>query len=104
MIVWMAWGGWRLRSRVVDWGDPVRLYESSLEATPNSPMLLYNLGTVFQQRGDRSGAIKAYSSALAMRPDDTRILINLAVVSGEAGDRQGAERLFRRAIALAPEQ
>lgn len=104
MVVWMAWGGWRLRSRVLDWGDPVRLYQSSLEATPNSPMLLYNLGTVFQQRGDRGGAIKAYSSALAMRPNDTRILINLAVVSGETGDRQGAERLFRRAIALAPEQ
>jgi Tfp pilus assembly protein PilF len=104
MIVWMAWGGWRVRSRVLDWGDPVRLYQSSLEATPNSPMLLYNLGTVFQQRGDRSGAIKAYSDAMAMRPDDTRILINLAVVSGESGDKQGAERLLRRAIALAPNQ
>jgi Tfp pilus assembly protein PilF len=104
MIVWMAWGGWRVRSRVLDWGDPVRLYQSSLEATPNSPMLLYNLGTVFQQRGDRSGAIKAYSSALAMRPDDTRILINLAVVSGESGDKRGAEGLFRRAISLAPNE
>jgi protein O-mannosyl-transferase len=104
VIVWMAWGGWRVRSRVLDWGDPVRLYQSSLEATPDSPMLLYNLGTVFQQRGDRSGAIKAYSSAVAMRPDDTRILINLAVVSGEAGDKQGAERLYRRAISVAPGQ
>ena len=94
VIVWMAWGGWRLRSRVLDWGDSVRLYQSSLEATPNSPMLLYNLGTVFQQRGDRSGAIKAYSSALTMRPDDTRILINLAVVSGEAGDKRVRNACF----------
>jgi Flp pilus assembly protein TadD len=103
LVVWMAWGGWRLKARVVDWGDAAALYESSLKATPDSAMLWYNLGTVRQERGEFGDAAKAYDRALALRPDDMRIVNNLAVTLQQSGDKRRAEQEFRRAIELAPE-
>ena len=40
ILVWMAWGVWRLESRLTDWSDPVLLYQSSLDATPDPVLFL----------------------------------------------------------------
>jgi tetratricopeptide (TPR) repeat protein len=104
LVVWMMWGAWRVRSRVLDWGDPVALYQSSLEATPKSQLLAYNLGVQYRDRGDLRGAVKYFEMALALDPKNKGTVLDLAVALTQIGDRQGAETQFRRAIVLDPGQ
>lgn len=104
LAVWMMWGAWRVRARVLDWGDPVALYESSLVATPKSELLLYNLGDQYRERGDLPKAVKNFEQALALNPRDHATAVNLAVALQQLGDKRGAEAGFRRAIALDPRQ
>jgi protein O-mannosyl-transferase len=104
VVLWVLWGAWRLRTRVLDWGDPVSLYESSLEAAPDSPTLLAHLGDAALEKGDLDKAEKAFNRALVFWPDDMGSVINLAVAYEQSGDKQGAEREFKRAIVLAPHQ
>jgi tetratricopeptide (TPR) repeat protein len=104
LALWMMWGAWRLRARVLDWNDPVTLYESSLIATPKSGLLLYNLGDQYRERGDLPKAVKRFEQALALNPKNRATAVNLAVALQQLGDKQGAEAGFRRAIALDPGQ
>jgi tetratricopeptide (TPR) repeat protein len=104
LVVWMIWGAWRVRARVLDWTDPVALFESSLVATPRSELLLYDLGDQYRERGDLPAAVKNFKRALALKPTDAGTVLNLAVVLQQLGDRQEAEAGFRRAIALKPDQ
>ena len=102
LVLWMMWGAWRLRTRVLDWGDPVALYQSSLEATPKSQLLAYNLGMQYRQRGDFSSAVKSFNQALALNPKNAATALNLAASLQQMGDMRGAEAGLRRAIALDP--
>ena len=104
LVVWVIWGAWRVRTRVLDWNDPVALFESSLVATPQSELLLYDLGDQYRERGNLPAAVKNFKQALALKPTDAGTVLNLAVVLQQLGDRQAAEAGFRRAIALKPEQ
>lgn len=104
LVAWMMWGAWRVRARVLDWNDPVALFESSLVATPKSELLLYDLGDQYRERGDLPAAVKNFKQALALKPTDAGTVLNLAVVLQQLGDRQQAEAGFRRAIALKPDQ
>ncbi len=104
LVVWMTWGAWRVRARVLNWNDPVTLFESSLVATPRSELLLYDLGDQYRERGDLAAAVKNFKQALALNPKDAGTVLNLAVVLQQLGDKQEAEAGFRRVIALKPEQ
>jgi tetratricopeptide (TPR) repeat protein len=104
LVVWMMWGAWRLRTRVLDWGDPVALYQNSLEATPKSQLLAYNLGLEYRRKGDFPNAVKSFNQALVLSPRNTGTAINLAASLQQMGDTKGAEAGFRRAIALDPGQ
>lgn len=104
LILWMMWGAWRVRARVLDWNDPVALFESSLVATPRSELLLYDLGDQYRDRGDLQAAVKNFKQALALNSKDEGTVLNLAVALQQLGDKPEAEAGFRRAIALKPEQ
>lgn len=62
-LLWVAWGVWRVMDRVQDRTDPVALYRSSLEASPNSPYLRYNLGFSLREKGVQDGALRAYKES-----------------------------------------
>ena len=102
LLVWIAWGGWRLRARVLDWCDPVALYRSSLQATPDSQTLWSDLGDAERDRGNLKEAVMAYEHALALRPNDPGTALNLALTLEGSGDYRGAEQQFKKVIALAP--
>lgn len=104
LVVWMVWGAWRVRARVLDWNDPVALFESSLVASPRSELLLYDLGDQYRDRGDLRSAVKNFKQALALRPTDEGTVLNLAVALQQLGDLPEAEAGFRRAITLNPDQ
>ena len=101
-ILWVLWGAWRLDVRVLDWRGEVPLYLSSLEATPKSSVLLYNLGVAFAEAGDASKAADYYQRAIALKPDYTSAIINLGNLFQNQANYSQAEELYERAISLDP--
>ena len=102
LILWVFWGVWRLNARVLDWRDAISLYAKSLEATPRSPVLLYNLGVAFAEAGDTSKAADYYQRAIALKPDYTSAIINLGNLFQRQGDYSQSAALYQRAISLDP--
>ena len=102
LIFWVSWGVWRLNARVLDWRDEISLYAKSLEATPKSSVLLYNLGVAFAEAGDASKAAVYYQRAIDLNPRYTSAIINLGNLFQSQGNYSKSAALYKRAIALDP--
>jgi Flp pilus assembly protein TadD len=102
VLLWGLWSAWRLRARVFDWTDPVQLYQSSLEATPRSTKLLYNLGAAYEAQGDFSKASESYRQTLALNPAYVPAIVEMGNIDQQAGNTTEAEQQYRRAIAIDP--
>jgi len=102
VLLWGLWSAWRLRSRVFDWTDPVLLYQSSLEATPRSTKLLYNLGAAYEAQGDFGKASESYRQTLALNPAYVPAIVEMGNIDQQAGNTIEAEQQYRRAIAIDP--
>ncbi|WP_263385337.1 tetratricopeptide repeat protein [Granulicella arctica] len=66
VALWVVWGVGRLEMRLVDWHSPLRLYQSSLRATPRSFKLGYDLGALYEEQGRYNDALEAYRESLRM--------------------------------------
>jgi tetratricopeptide (TPR) repeat protein len=102
LCIWTAWGAWRLNARVLDWRDEVTVDQASLAATPNSPVLLYNLGVAASQHGDSQTALGYYERAVAANPRHASALLNLAVLLRQQGRLQEALERCRQSIEANP--
>jgi protein O-mannosyl-transferase len=102
LILWAFWGVWRLNARVLDWREEIPLYLKSLEATPRSAVLLYNLGVAFAEAGDSAKAADYYQRAIALNPRYTSAIINLGNLFERQGNSSQAGVLYQRAISLDP--
>ena len=102
LILWVSWGVWRLNARVLDWRDEISLYAKSLDATPKSPVLLYNLGVAFAEAGDTSKAAVYYQRAIGLNPQYTSAIINLGNLFQSQGNYSQSAALYERAISLDP--
>jgi Flp pilus assembly protein TadD len=102
VAVWVLWGVWRLHGRLLDWSDSIRLYQSSLEASPNSTKLLYNVGAVSEQRGDLTTAGRSYLSVLRLQPNHEQAIAGLANVRLRGDIPQQAAPLYRKALSIKP--
>lgn len=100
VALWMVWGAWRVNARVVDWGDPVRLYQSSLEATPQSPTLFYNLGFAYRETGYLAKAEENYRQATKLWPEYQRAWASLGDIDSQLGRPKDAVEAYRKAVAL----
>jgi protein O-mannosyl-transferase len=103
VAVWTLWGVWRLNARVLDWSNEVSLYSTSLEATPKSAVLLYNLGLASGDAGDSGSAIDYYQRAITINPGYVSAIVNLGNVFRSQGQYGQAISLYRRAISLDPQ-
>jgi protein O-mannosyl-transferase len=103
VIVWTTWGAWRLHARVLDWTNEVALYTSSLNATPKSAVLLYNLGVASADAGDPERAMGYYRRAISINPHYVSALVNLGNLLRAQGNYSEAIALYRRAISLDPQ-
>jgi tetratricopeptide (TPR) repeat protein len=103
LVLWAMWGAWRLWERVLDWGSPAALYESSLEATPKSPALLYDLGLEYKRGGDLLSAAQLYGKAVRLQPRFERALAGLGDVYSQLGEPKDAVRNFEAALAIDPD-
>jgi Flp pilus assembly protein TadD len=97
VLLWALWGAWRLHSRVLDWNDPVTLFTASLEATPNSIKLLYNLGTAYELSGRFDEAAGVYQKILARNGAYEPALVGMGDVELAAGNLALAETAYSQA-------
>jgi protein O-mannosyl-transferase len=100
LALWVAWSAWRLQVRLHDWADSASLYQSSLEASPRSWKLAYNLGAVFEQRGDLTRADLAYRSVLRLQPQFEPAVAGLGNLRLRRNDPKEAVDLYRKALAI----
>ena len=100
--VWLLWGAVRLNRRLVDWSDPILLYQSSLEGSPHSTKLLYNVGAVSEQRGDLAKAERYYHEVLRLQPAFEKAIAGLGNVRLKSNDPKDAAELYRTALSLSP--
>jgi tetratricopeptide (TPR) repeat protein len=104
LILWTAWGGWRSFGRAGEWTDPARLYTASLLATPNSPVLYYNLGLVSGEHGDAAGAERNYRESLRLRPGHVETMLKLAAIFEDKREYERSEEVLRKIIDLDPRE
>ncbi len=78
----------------------VFLFRQALQAAPDHPAILANLGSAYKEQGRLDRAVAAYQKALARQPDHALVHSNLAGVLQELGDAASAERHARRAVSL----
>jgi protein O-mannosyl-transferase len=103
IAVWVLWGVYRLETRISDWSDAARLYGHSLQATPRSAKLHYNLGAVFEERKDFAQASGEYQKAVVLEPYYEPALAGLGNVDLNLGRAKEASQMFQKALQLKPD-
>jgi protein O-mannosyl-transferase len=103
VAMWAAWGIWRLEKRVLDWRDSISLYKASLEATPQSTTLLFDLGAVLEQNGDLMQAAAYYEQTLDLNPHYERAITGLGNIDLRLGATGQAKRAYERALTINPD-
>lgn len=100
--LWATWGIYRLETRLFDWDSPAQLFRRSLEATPNSPSLWFNLGFTLREANQLSDAADAYKNSTRLRPDYERAYSSLGETYARMGRLDDASAAYRQALALQP--
>lgn len=103
IAVWGLWSIYRLETRIADWSDAARLYRHSLEATPRSAKLHYDLGAILEERKDFARASCEYKKAVHLEPSYEPALAGLGNVDLNLGRANEASRIFQKAIQLKPD-
>jgi Tfp pilus assembly protein PilF len=102
ITIWAVWGMWRLEKRVLDWRDPILLYQASLEATPRSPALMFDLGAAFEKKGDLVEAAAYYEHTLDLDSQYEKAIAGLGSIYLKLGAPAEARIAFERALSLNP--
>ena len=103
IAVWTVWSVYRLETRISDWSDEARLYGHSLQATPRSAKLHYDLGAVFEERKDFAQANREYNKAVSLEPQYEPALAGLGNVDLNFGRAKEASEMFQKALQLKPD-
>lgn len=94
------------RDRNADSYRAFKLYEAAKSLGSIHWAFHYNMGAIFQSRGDLESAVSAYSSAYAAAPNEAAVNFGLAVALSTRqaeGDRERAIQLYRSAIRFDPD-
>ncbi|MDD3370515.1 MAG: tetratricopeptide repeat protein [Alphaproteobacteria bacterium] len=76
--------------------------EKTVQADPDNPAMLNNLGVVLRQRGKPKEAIPYYQKALRLRPDYPEAMVNLASSLHDVGRLDEAIEMCRNVLRLKP--
>jgi tetratricopeptide (TPR) repeat protein len=75
---------------------------AGLERDPDHPLLLYNLGTLYEGMARPNDALLAYLRALEARPDLADACNNLGSIYARRGDLKRAREYWERAVGIDP--
>ncbi len=78
-------------------------FEAALEALPDDPVTLFNVGMALIELGDKAGAEVHMRRAVDIHDSYREPHYNLALILAERGDLEGAERHLRRAVEIDPD-
>jgi len=88
--------------RMLDWRDPVRLWEATVRQSPGSARARVNLGLGYERKGRFPEAAAEYQKSMELDPSATQPKVNLAVLLARAGHREEASKLYAEAARLDP--
>jgi tetratricopeptide (TPR) repeat protein len=90
------------RERNRDYASAERLWRSVLDARPDQPRALLNLGAALRAQGRADEADGYFRAALRAHPPYARAEVQLALLALDRGDAAEAEARLARALALEP--
>ncbi len=102
VAAWSIWNLYRTSVRVADWSDAVRLYSSSLQATPLSPVVHYNLAFSLRERGDFQAALEEYQRTLEIDGHYPNGLAALGDVYLQLKSFASAQAIYQQALTQNP--
>jgi protein O-mannosyl-transferase len=102
VAAWSIWNLYRTSVRVADWSDAVRLYSSSLQATPLSPVVHYNLAFSLRERGDLQAALEEYQRTLEIDRHYPNGLAALGDVYLQLKSFATAQAIYQQALTQNP--
>jgi tetratricopeptide (TPR) repeat protein len=102
IVVWATWSIVRLESRLADWNSPIALYRNSLEATPSSAPLYFNLGFNLREAGRLPEAAEAYRQAIRINPQYQRAYASLGETYARMDDLPKATAAYEQALVVDP--
>jgi tetratricopeptide (TPR) repeat protein len=76
-------------------------YKHAIQLDQNSQFAHYDLGTIYDQQGNKAAALQEYQTTLILNPNFTAALFNTAVDTASS-DPASAELLYRKVIAQQP--
>jgi tetratricopeptide (TPR) repeat protein len=85
------------------WGEAEKSLRLALEKKPGLDTANFNLGLVFEERGEIDKAIAAYEAELATNAKAQRAAFNLAKLLQKKGRLKEAVALYRKAVELQPD-
>jgi tetratricopeptide (TPR) repeat protein len=88
--------------QTASWKDGWALLTHAETVQPSNPVVLGNLGALFQQDGQHPQAIALFRRALGYAPADARAWYNLGNSLRDSGDPVGALSAYREAVAANP--
>lgn len=78
-------------------------FQAALDALPDDPVTLFNVGMALIELGDKAGAEERMRRAIDIDDGYREPHYNLALILAERGDLEGAERHLRRAVEIDPD-
>jgi tetratricopeptide (TPR) repeat protein len=85
-----------------DWRDNLTLYTKTLEKAPNSARVHYNLGVIYDERGENEKALREFMETLRLDPSNMYVRLDLAAMFAQMGALKETVRLYKEAISLSP--
>jgi tetratricopeptide (TPR) repeat protein len=84
------------------WRDAERHYRRALEVDPEYALAHYNLGNLFDEKGDRNKALHHYQAAVQLHPNYADAHYNLALVYQSLNQPWRAVQHWRKYLKLDP--
>ena len=85
-----------------DLAAALRTLQAGLEIDAKQPLLLFNLGSVYEELSRPGEALDAYVKAVEARPDFADACNNAGTIYARRGDLASARRFWKRAVAIDP--
>ena len=101
-FLWLMWSSGRTFVRNGDWTDPIRLYGSSLIATPRSASLHFNLGFTLREEGNYRESLAEYYRTLEINPLFPNTYASIGDVYLRMDEYTNAEEALQKALAQTP--
>lgn len=93
----------RTVARNEDWKTPQRFWRQTVIVSYNSPKAHINMGDVYSQEANTTGAIREFKKAIELKPDYADAYHNLATIYYRLGDIEEAIGLYKQAVSFNPQ-